>query len=265
MHDLTRWRDKNVGNTKKLWAKTPQSHRPRENRKQSTTKTFAPKPPAKGDYEIDDEEERYDYGLRDTTTKKNVMATASWVKTKIAGTQRRTTTKNEAYAKKTRAVTRHETFDTDLDRWTSRLHSTGLRIGLKKLSITSTDRGGRLRGIFASSRRLPARRWLFRSQDIDIIDDGGCPAPEHLPERNDIIIIYDFSPLLSFYDQLRTLRQNSNLPYVFELRPDLANVGGPSDFVESNCSASSTASFDQRKLSPRRQHLRQPNWRRYPF
>ena len=186
------------------------------------------------------------------------MATASRVKIKNAGTQRRTTTKNEAYAKKTRAVTRHETFDTDLDRWTSRLHPTGLRIGLKKLSTTNlTIEEGAFEGssLHRDDFRLDGDFFDCKTSTSSTTADARhrniCPK-ETTSSTN-------ISPLLSFYDQLQTLRQNSNLSHVFELRPDLANVGGSSDFVESNCSASSTASFAQRKLSPRRQHLRQPN------
>ena len=136
-------------------------------------------------------------------------------------------------------------------------------VGLKKLStMTSTIEEGAFEG-------SPLHRDDFRL-DGNFFDRKTSIRTTTADARNRIICPKEttstnISPLLSFYDQLRTLRQNSNLSHVFEFRPDLADVGGSSDFVESNCSAASTASFDQRKLSPCRQQLRQPNSRRYPF
>ena len=176
------------------------------------------------------------------TKKKNAMATASWVKTKIAGTQQRTTTKKEVYAKKTRAVIKETSIGG------SREFAGFLRSDFASRRTKETfdnnfdDRGGRLRGISASARRLPARRWLFRSQIFDKTTTADARNRIICPKETTSSSSTNISPLLSFYDQLRTLRQNSNLSHVFELRPDLANVGGSSDFVESNCSASSTAS-----------------------
>ena len=104
----------------------------------------------------------------------------------------------------------------------------------------------------------------FSIADLRQNNDGGCPEPDYLPERNDIIIYEHFaSPFL--------LRSASNTSSKFE---PVARFRVPArsrgrrwifEFRRVELQRLVVSFLLQRNLSPRRQHLRQPNSRRYPF